>query len=182
MGFCQDVQLGCPDESIRAFFTKVSQGQGFIPQEAWVRELQAADLQSQELLATRGISSVGTAGHSTAGVPVSNAQLDEGLATTVDEAANMLAAALIYNELSPAEGFDVLDIDEDGKISLADLRSAAATLALNIADEALGKIPAQMNLDASLLSGTFRSDLTRRALTHARCTVSHLARADGHGG
>ena len=116
------------------------------------------------------------------GLPVSNAQLDEGLATTVDEAANMLAAALIYNELSPAEGFDVLDIDEDGKISLADLRSAAATLALNIADEALGKIPAQMNLDASLLSGTFRSDRTRRALTHARCTVSHLARADGHGG
>jgi hypothetical protein len=64
VGFCRDLQLGCHDD-VSAFFKSLdTEGSGYIEHGAWTRALQDAELQSESVLETRGISS---AGLSTAG-------------------------------------------------------------------------------------------------------------------
>jgi hypothetical protein len=43
-----------------------------------------------------------------------------------------IAAALIYNELTPEQGYDAFDEDEDGKVSLKDLHAAVNKLKLGL--------------------------------------------------
>eukprot|EP00961_Rhodomonas_salina_P150066 2020730-Rhodomonas_salina.1 len=49
-------------------------------------------------------------------------------------AADTIAAALEYNKLSPSEGYDAFDVDEDGKVSWEDLKQAVETLRLELAE------------------------------------------------
>eukprot|EP00960_Hanusia_phi_P061158 764758-Hanusia_phi.AAC.1 len=45
---------------------------------------------------------------------------------------NVLRAAIEYNRVSLDEAFDQLDFDEDGEISIDDLRKAAKQLSLGL--------------------------------------------------
>ena len=59
VGFCRDLQLGCHDD-VSAFFKSLdTEGSGYIEHGAWTRALQEAELQSESVLETRGISSAG---------------------------------------------------------------------------------------------------------------------------
>jgi chromosome segregation ATPase len=49
-------------------------------------------------------------------------------------AINTIAAALVYNQLSPEDGYDAFDADEDGQVSLSDLVSAVTQLQLEISE------------------------------------------------
>ena len=61
VGFCRDLQLGCPDDDVRAFAKSLdTESTGYIEQSAWTRALQEAELLSESVLETRGISSAGT--------------------------------------------------------------------------------------------------------------------------
>eukprot|EP00802_Teleaulax_amphioxeia_P000169 Tamp_00169.p1 GENE.Tamp_00169~~Tamp_00169.p1 ORF type:complete len:3645 (+),score=1200.53 Tamp_00169:164-10936(+) len=142
VGFCRDLQLGCPDDDVRAFFKTLDpQGTGFIEEGEWTRALQAAEQQSESVLETRGVSSKGV---STTGPPLSaggptteGSAVTDGVARDVDSAADQLAAALVYNELTLEEAFEVLDKDEDERISMEDLRSAAGSMGLKVEEDTL---------------------------------------------
>ena len=56
-------------------------------------------------------------------------------ADPAQEAINTIAAALIFNELSPEDGYDAFDADEDGQVSLSDLQSAVTQLQLEISEQ-----------------------------------------------
>jgi hypothetical protein len=49
-------------------------------------------------------------------------------------AINTIAAALVYNQLSPEDSYDAFDADEDGQVSLRDLVSAVTQLQLEISE------------------------------------------------
>ncbi len=53
----------------------------------------------------------------------------------VSSSIDLIAAALMFNELSASDGYDAFDADEDGKVSLGDLQIAAAQLQLNISEQ-----------------------------------------------
>ena len=142
VGFCRDLQLGCPDDDVRAFAKSLdTESTGYIEQSAWTRALQEAELLSESVLETRGISSAGTSTPGPATRADESATLDiaatDGLAKDVDTAADQLAAALVYNELTLEDAFEVLDIDEDSRISMEDLRAAAGSMDLKIEEDAL---------------------------------------------
>jgi Ca2+-binding EF-hand superfamily protein len=133
--FCQEMELGCSEASIRAFYESLdTQRQGFIGLDEWTTALMAAEQLSEEVLVTRGVTvaqdTSGNAG--TTGLVTSR-----GTAQNMEAVADMLAAALKYNELTPAEGFEELDIDEDDRISLSDLSAAVQTLGLTVEPDAL---------------------------------------------
>jgi len=149
VGFCKDVQLGCSEDAVRAFYRSMdTQGAGYVEEAAWVGALRSMEQHSEQLLASRGVSSVGTGAHGTAGMPAAASTLGSqatGTAMDVDAAADQLAAALQYNELSLATGFEELDQDGDSKISIDDLRAAVSTMGLNISDGALAALHAGMD-------------------------------------
>ena len=43
----------------------------------------------------------------------------------IRQVAGVICAALRYNELDAAQGYDAFDLDEDGVVSLRDLEDAA---------------------------------------------------------
>jgi len=61
-------------------------------------------------------------------------------------AINTVAASLIFNELSPEDGYDAFDADEDGQVSLSDLQSAVESLSLDISEQDVKGL--FVNLDA----------------------------------
>jgi len=139
VAFCQDLQLGCPDDAVRAFYISLDEeAKGYIAPDVWTRALQAAEEQSQELLLSRGVSTLGTGVQDGASVDANadaiqtEGAVASGIAMDVDSAADQLAAALLYNDLSLEDAFRVLDVDSDDRISLLDLQTAAASLALNV--------------------------------------------------
>ena len=56
---------------------------------------------------------------------------------SVQLALDLIAASLAYNNLSPEDGYDAFDVDEDGKVSLDDLTSAVASLNLQLENEGI---------------------------------------------
>jgi Ca2+-binding EF-hand superfamily protein len=53
----------------------------------------------------------------------------------VSSSIDLIAGALMFNQLSASDGYDAFDADEDGKVSLVDLQSAAAQLQLAISEQ-----------------------------------------------
>jgi hypothetical protein len=53
----------------------------------------------------------------------------------VQKTLDTTAAALVFNELSPAEGYDAFDADADGHVILSDLQSAVNGLKLDISEQ-----------------------------------------------
>ena len=150
VGFCRDLQLGGADDTVLAFYKSLDpQGKGFIEQSVWIRALQDAERRSEELLVSRGVGPRPTdsGAQKSTGVVVGKEagsgyfRTDQtsvaGVATDVDSAADQLAAAVLYNELSLEEAFKVLDYDNDNFISMDDLGRAAVSLALNVIPDAL---------------------------------------------
>eukprot|EP00960_Hanusia_phi_P021151 624882-Hanusia_phi.AAC.1 len=66
-------------------------------------------------------------------------------ASDVEQAINIISACLKYNKLSPANGYDAFDSDEDGKVSFADMRMASSVLDLGIGEDVLEKVYNQMD-------------------------------------
>ncbi len=142
VGFCRDLQLGCPDDDVSAFFKSLdTEGSGYIEHGAWTRALQEAELLSESVLETRGINSAGLSTVGPAARADETATLGiaatDGVAKDVNAAADQLAAALVYNEMTLEEAFEVLDKDEDSRISMEDLRAAAGSMDLKIEEDAL---------------------------------------------
>ena len=53
----------------------------------------------------------------------------------VQGAINTIAAALIFNKVSPKDSYDVFDVDDNGQVSLSDLQSAVTHLQLDISEQ-----------------------------------------------
>ena len=116
---CEVLQLGMSDEAIRRFHSDAARGGDFIDLEGWKQVLSAPE-GLEAVLESRGLS---------------RSELQSEPATTalsVQEMLNIIKAALSYNSLSVEEGFQSFDIDQDDKISLADLGEAVSSLQLGI--------------------------------------------------
>ena len=64
-----------------------------------------------------------------------------------EEAMNMVSAALVWNRLDAREGFATFDVDQDGRISLADLRASAEALQLQLTEPQLAALFAHLDRD-----------------------------------
>jgi Ca2+-binding EF-hand superfamily protein len=110
------LQMGIAEADIRALFASLEHAvdKGFIDKQAWVRAINDAD--TADILKSRGIST-------------------EPVSENVQTAINTIAAALAFNQLSPEDGYDAFDADEDGQVSLSDLQSAVTQLQLEISEQ-----------------------------------------------
>ena len=110
------LQMGIAEADIRALFASLENAvdKGFIDKQAWVRAINDAD--TADILKSRGIST-------------------EPVSENVQTAINTIAAALAFNQLSPEDGYDAFDADEDGQVSLSDLQSAVSQLQLEISEQ-----------------------------------------------
>jgi hypothetical protein len=55
----------------------------------------------------------------------------------VEDVSNTIAALLDFNHLEMLDGFEAFDVDLDDKISMDDLKTAAQTLELQVAEHEL---------------------------------------------
>lgn len=51
-----------------------------------------------------------------------------------------IAAVLHFNDVSPERGYDIFDVDKDGKISLKDLQEAASSLHMETSFEDVNRL------------------------------------------
>ena len=106
---CKDLNLGLSDETVTRFHASMANAAGFIELDAWLKALE----------------------HPTG---LENVLQSRGLAEPqrISQMLNSIAAALEFNQLSVAEGFDAFDADGDGFISYDDLNATAISLDLAI--------------------------------------------------
>ena len=82
-------------------------------------------------------SSTGAASGTASSAPATNGAAAGAASRTQSAAAvkgaiTVIAAALRYNEMSPAQGYEAFDVDQDGTVSLDDLSVAADKLDLRL--------------------------------------------------
>jgi Ca2+-binding EF-hand superfamily protein/chromosome segregation ATPase len=154
------LQLEISEGDCRSVFESLDAGKtGFIPKAAWLDAMTRTN--SEEILKSRGIDSASVTGQgalapssvssSPAAVPshdkVSSAQRVSAIPSLaqVQTSVDMVAASLVFNKLSPDDGYDAFDADEDGVVSFADLASAVAQLNLDISDSSAADLFAYLS-------------------------------------
>ena len=122
-----DLQLQIQDADILEVFDTLGPNQGGkVSRESWVRVMESAD--GSELLRSRGVILDGDGGN----MPRAGVAQGDGVSSTVQNTADIIAAALAYNKLTADEGYDSFDVDQDGVLSYLDLEKAAEILRLDV--------------------------------------------------
>jgi len=115
---------GISEKDCKSVFESLDAGKtGFIPKAAWVEVIAGAS--AEDVLRKRGLTIPDT---------TAEAKLKREPEKAKQTAINTIAAALVYNSLSPEDGYDAFDVDDDGKLSLSDLLSAVTQLKLEISE------------------------------------------------
>jgi Ca2+-binding EF-hand superfamily protein len=137
MRFAADtLQLEISHNDMQKLFARIDVNHcGYIDREGWSNMI--ANANHQEALKVRGVLLDDDPAKEVAVqmLGVENTDpiiLPESLKDSVDS----IAAALSYNNLSIQNGYYAFDVDEDGQLSLDDLRSAVGQLSLNLSVDA----------------------------------------------
>ena len=132
----QALQLNLSDRDTRALYAHMDPaGAGHIAREAWTSALSGA--QTEEVLKSRGIELPGGEHAAPASDP---APAPAPMNDEVQQSINSIAAALAYNQLTADEGYDAFDEDEDGRVSLADIKAAMRTLQMEHSADAIAEL------------------------------------------
>ena len=121
---CESIQLDIPEAAIRQFILDATGEGEFLDLQGWKQVLSAPD-GLDAVLRARGIT-----------IPDTTAEAKlKREAEARQTAMNTIAAILIFNKLSAEDGYDTFDVDDDGQVSLSDLRSSVTALNLGISEE-----------------------------------------------
>lgn len=137
----KQLQLDMSEENSTCLFNSLVPSKiGFINREAWVQAMAGAN--TDDILKSRGIlPGAATEDASTALAPVKEHPVPAQPVIVALDSSNIqlsidtVAAALVFNGLSPEDGYDAFDADEDGVVSLMDLTSAVIQLQLDISEQ-----------------------------------------------
>lgn len=123
---CKDLNLGLSDETVTRFHASMANAEGFIELDAWLKALEhPAGLEN--VLQSRGLAEP----------------------ERISQMLNKIAAALEFNQLSVAEGFDAFDADGDGFISYDDLNATALSLELAIPSSDVERLHRHMDTSST---------------------------------
>jgi Ca2+-binding EF-hand superfamily protein len=167
------VKINLDDFQLRAVHQAMDiHGDGLVTYQGWISKLETA--KGEELLRARGVEVTNDQTNSEetlhaphndqVGSAQNHAAHAPGQTKSLHAVADIIAAALAYNHLSPDDGYDHFDVDEDGEISLTDLEKAAQTLELDISHDSLAAF--HRDLD-SQRTGFISRDAWKHAIASA---------------
>jgi hypothetical protein len=116
-------------------------GYGLVDVDAWTRFLTGR--QTDAVLRSRGVTTgvitddVGENSKAGGGAQERTPTTVAPGPLSVEDVSNTIAALLDFNHLEMLDGFEAFDVDLDDKISMDDLKTAAQTLELQVAEHEL---------------------------------------------